>query len=193
VSYVEDVRADKRTKNVLIQVNTKTVSAPPESTGLTGDQLPDEVFTVSDFDQVKNQVNLEPDNFQLLDALNTMGQVTNMQSQSGPIVGTMAIKTCTVTGSGLFKTIHQPAAGEIWQVVAAAFDLQNSSGNVKNRIYLTDTNEYVIVENESASADGEFIITTSSNLFYSNNVFPQAWSQGTFDDVVWKVAVVRVR
>ena len=50
VAIVDDIRKDARTKNVLAQTNTKTVSAPPSSTGLTGDQLPAEVFTVDDFD-----------------------------------------------------------------------------------------------------------------------------------------------
>jgi len=147
----------------------------------------------TNFDIAQDSIFLDSTSEDELRRVNLIGQATNLQSQSGPIVGTMAVKTATIPGSGLFRTVHQPNQGEIWQVVAASFDLQNSTGNVKNRIYLSDGTNEVIAENESASADGEFIITTSGPLYYSYEVYLQAWSQGTFDDVVWEVAVVRVR
>jgi len=194
VAIVDDIRKDRRTKNVLAQTNTKTVSAPPASTGLTGDQSPAEVFTVDDFDIVKNQVHLEEKNFQLLEALNTMGQITNMQSQSGPIPGTVKIVSATVTGSGLKANLFRPdAKGEVWQLVDASFDLQGSSGGVNLRLYLTDGTDSVISEHESASADGEYTITNASPIFLTYDVYLQAWSQGTFDDVVWTAVVCRVR
>ena len=135
VAIVDDIRKDARTKNVLAQTNTKTVSAPPSSTGLTGDQLPAEIFTVDDFDLVKNQVHLEEKNFQLLEALNTMGQISNMQSQSGPIPGTQFVSTVTdTTGSGtLTGTCYQPEAGTVWQLCAAELTLKNAT-NVRLRI-----------------------------------------------------------
>ena len=194
MAIVDDIRKDRRTKNVLAQTNTKTVSAPPASTGLTGDQSPAEVFTVDDFDIVKNQVHLEEKNFQLLEALNTMGQITNMQSQSGPIPGTVKIVSATVTGSGLKANLFRPdAKGEVWQLVDASFDLQGSSGGVNLRLYLTDGTDSVISEHESASADGEYTITNASPIFLTYDVYLQAWSQGTFDDVVWTAVVCRVR
>ena len=194
MAIVDDIRKDKRTKLVLAQTNTKTVSVPPASTGLTGDQSPAEVFSVDDFDIVKNQVHLEEKNFQLLEALNTMGQITNMQSQSGPIPGTQKIVAATVTGSGLKSTLFRPdTKGEVWQLVDASFDLQGSSGSVNLRLYLTDGSNSVISEHESASADGEYTITNASPIFLTYDVYLQAWSQGTFDDVVWTAVVCRVR
>lgn len=147
----------------------------------------------TNFDIAQDSIFLDSSSEDELRRVNLVGQATNLQSQSGPIVGTMSIKQATVTGSGLFKTIHQPAQGEIWQVVAASFDLQGSSGSVKNRLYLADGSDNVIVENESSSVDGEFIVTTTGPILYSYEVYLQGWSQGTFDDVVWEVAVVRVR
>tara|TARA_R100001594_G_scaffold147057_1_gene199488 strand:- start:907 stop:1503 length:597 start_codon:yes stop_codon:yes gene_type:complete len=121
MALVDDVRADKRTRNVLTQTNTKTVGAPPAATGLIGDQLPEEVFTVADFDLVKNQVTLEENNFELLNALNIMGQISNLQSQSGPIPGTYKCEQVTSLSSGTAVNFFTPAKGEVWQVVECGF------------------------------------------------------------------------
>ena len=55
----KDAEEDRPSRIVLDQLNTKTVSAPLSSTGLSGDQLPETIFSVDDFDTVKNQVTLQ--------------------------------------------------------------------------------------------------------------------------------------
>lgn len=147
MAIVDDIRKDRRTKNVLQQTNTKTVSAPPKSTGLTGDLAPAEIFTVGDFDQVKNQVNLEEDNFQLLETLNTMGQITNMQSQSGPIPGTQKIITATTTTQGTV-TWFKPDIGQVWALLAAAVLEDDSS---YHNILLSDGSNTVFVAQETSA------------------------------------------
>ena len=130
MAIVDDIKRDRRTKNVLAQTNTKTVSAPLSTTGLTGDQLPAEIFTVSDFETVKNQVHLEENNFQLMEALNVMGQITNMQSQSGPIPNTGQITSATITGSGS-ANMQKPITaknGEVWDVLGASGTWNTSPG-----------------------------------------------------------------
>lgn len=128
VAIVDNIKRDKRTRNVLAQTNTKTVSVPPASTGLVGDQAPAEVFTVADFDQVKNQVHLQEENFQLMEALNVMGQLTNMQSQSGPIPGTQFVFSLGAGSSG-DHVIYAPAHNEVWQLVAASVGTISSGTN----------------------------------------------------------------
>ena len=135
MAIVDDIRKDARTKNVLAQTNTKTVSAPPASTGLTGDQLPAEVFTVTDFDLVKNQVHLEERNFQLMEALNVMGQITNMQSQSGPIPATCVIKQVTATSDGTVS-IFQPDAGSVFLLMGGS--VGGSGGGNRSFILIDD-------------------------------------------------------
>ena len=144
MAIVDDIRKDRRTKNVLAQTNTKTVSAPPSSTGLTGAQLPAEVFTVEDFDIVKNQVHLEEKNFQLLEALNTMGQITNMQSQSGPLPGTYKCEQVSSLSSGTACNFFTPAKGEVWQVVECGFHV-SGGGNAGYFAQLEDQSNSVIV------------------------------------------------
>ena len=135
MAIVDDIKADKRTKNVLNQTNTKTVGPPPSTTGLIGDSLPDEVFTVGDFDLVRNQINLEAANFQLLDSLNTMGQITNTQSVSGPIPSTCSIKQVTATSDGVVS-VFQPDPGTVFLLMGGS--VGGSGGGNRSFILIDD-------------------------------------------------------
>jgi hypothetical protein len=136
MAIVDDIKKDRRTRNVLAQTNTKTVSAPPASTGLTGDQTPASVFSVDDFDLIKNQVHLEEKNFQLMEALNTMGQLTNMQSQSGPIPGTSKIHDLYAGDSSNPFTPH---TGEVWLLAGGTVKSVSSSAG-RAFVLLEDSN-----------------------------------------------------
>ena len=120
MGIVDDIKKDDRTKRVLVNTNTKTIGPPSASTGLVGDQAPEETFSSGDFDTIKNQVTLEIDNFQLVDTLNKMGQATNMQSQSGPIMSTLAVKSATIPDKDAAnrQIIHRPEPGQVWRVIA---------------------------------------------------------------------------
>ena len=159
MAIVDDIRKDRRTKLVLEQTNTKTVGPPKASTGLVGDQLPEEVFDVDTFDAIKNQVTLEDRNFQLLEALNTIGQITNMQSQSGPISNTGRVVAVTdTTGSGSPKiTVLEPKVGEAFEITAAEWSEKNAS-TLFLRIEEGTLGSGVLVEQKSTT--GTLDITT---------------------------------
>jgi hypothetical protein len=154
MAIVDDIRKDARTKNVLQQTNTKTVGPPSPETGLVGDQQPASVFTVADYDDVRNQVHLENKNFELINALNIMGQITNTQSQSGPIPGTMSVKSGSDASSG---TIFAPDAGQVWQLMGLAVGTFNASGiNIR---FNDGTNTMLL-----ATSSGAGLITTVPDL-----------------------------
>ena len=112
----KDAEEDQASKAILEQLQTKTVGAPPSSTGLTGDQLPNTIFNVDTFDQVKNQVTLQLTNLELLNVLNTIGQVTSLQSQSGPIPGTLKFFNFVFNSTGNnYKTLDIKP-GEVWRI-----------------------------------------------------------------------------
>jgi hypothetical protein len=191
MAIVDDIRKDVRTKNVLAQTNTKTVSAPPSSTGLTGDQLPAEVFTVDDFDLVRNQVHLEEKNFQLLEALNTMGQITNMQSQSGPIPGTYKNVVVTdTTGSGSpVSTLFQPDNGQVWMLIAAQTSSTfNADAAALN---LTDSTTSVKIARETAANTDFEPIASPIYITYENRL-TVTYSNAT-GNCTSRAAVIRVR
>lgn len=193
MAIVDDIKGDKRTKTVLDQTNTKTVGPPQASTGLIGDQLPDEVFTVGDYDLVRNQINLEAANFQLLDSLNTMGQITNMQSQSGPIPGTSTIKNVTVT-DGTVTTLFQPDAGEVWLWMNWSASTSGQGGSTINHYtYLSDGsyNDYLsVITAASTTPKNE---TPYAAIYVTNEVYAKVSSGITTGSVVWLGSFVRVR
>jgi len=167
VAIVDDIKRDSRTKNVLAQTNTKTVSAPPSSTGLTGDSLTQEIFTIDDFETVKNQVHIEEANFQLLEALNIIGQITNQQSQSGPIPGTQQVfESPTVTDST--RTIaFTPDPGTVWSIMNITCQFTNITSTSGLYLYINDLKTSVL--------QNFFYGSTSSTNFMLDD-------DGTWDD-----------
>ena len=191
MAIVDDIKRDRRTKNVLAQTNTKTVSAPPASTGLVGDQAPAEIFTVTDFDLVKNQIHLEEENFQLMDALNTMGQITNMQSQSGPIPGTLKIVTSTNTTAGN-NNAFQPDAGQVWELTAASFG-HVGSGAYRGILALKDGDgNYVELLDKSGTGTGQALDFVTP-VYVTNDVYVEFTIVTVDTSLSAKLAVVRVR
>jgi len=200
VAIVDDIRKDRRTKNVLAQTNTKTVSTPPSSTGLTGDQLPAEVFTVDDFDLVKNQVHLEEENFQLMEALNVMGQITNMQSQSGPIPGTMKGEVTSLS-AGTNGSFFVPAENEVWQVLDLAFNKGTGSGTGNYFVvYVDEDNSDLEIPIVDSLANGETAVQIDnwpgSPVYHTRRVQVKARytvNSGSISNVDMRACFIRVR
>jgi len=115
-----DAEADSASKAILDQLQTKTAGPPPASTGLVGDLTPESVFSVDDYDQVKNQITLQLSNLEVLNVLNTIGQVTNTQSQSGPIQSTLQVRSATIPDKAVAnrQTLHRPDPGQVWRCIA---------------------------------------------------------------------------
>ena len=116
-----DVIKDPQSRVLLDQLNTKTVGAPPASTGLIGDQAPATIFSVSDLDSIKNQINIEAENIEAMNALVTIGMITQKSSLSGPISGTCELLSSgTMTGTDVTATVKAaPPIGQVWQLMEA--------------------------------------------------------------------------
>ena len=146
----KDAEEDFASKAILDQLQTKTVGAPPSSTGLIGDQLPETLFKVTDFDQVKNQVTLQLSNLELLNVLNTVGQVTNTQSQSGPIPDTQKIIQRTYTSTTDDEIFFRPDSGQVWVLVGG--DTVGSGGTGSIQWSLTaDSSTFALIFQTSVS------------------------------------------
>jgi hypothetical protein len=150
VARRKDAEEDNAARSVLDQLQTKTVGAPPSTTGLTGDQLPETIFDVADFDTVKNQVTLQLSNLELLNVLNTVGQVTNTQSQSGPIPDTQKIIQRTYTATTDDEIFFRPDPGQVWQLVGG--DTVGSGGTGSIQWSLTpDSSTFALIFQTSVS------------------------------------------
>ena len=159
-----DAEADAASKAILDQLQTKTVGAPPSTTGLTGDQLPETIFDIADFETVKNQVTLQLSNLELLNVLNTIGQVTNTQSQSGPIPGTQKIIQATYTSTTDDAIFFQPDKGQVWQLVGG--DTLGTGGTGTINWSLKDSNGVLALMFISSINGQEPIGDNSTGLKY---------------------------
>lgn len=196
----EDAQADNASKIILDQLNTKTVGVPPSSTGLTDDLVPETVFDVNDFDNVKNQITLQLSNLEALNVLNTVGQITNTQSVSGPIPDTSFYveSSITASGEGNGKVVFTPPKGQVWAINAIGVT-KTTAGNVTYYVGLQDVttsdNLFFVVDSTSGSPwapDDEVgkMVYIDSNQRLFNYVF------GTFsgsDEVLIKYNLIRVR
>mgnify|MGYP003145899955 CR=1 FL=1 len=194
----KDAEEDAASKAILEQLQTKTVGAPPSTTGLTGDQLPETIFDVDDFDRVKNQVTLQLSNLELLNVLNTVGQVTNTQSQSGPIPKTGEVKEIVATTSGTVVFGFQPNPGEVYQVYGFSIGtMTNRSGSVLHEVRIEDVNNNLRVEliDVSASSTAFPLIEsgTQTPIILDENLKLGYEATGTFDDSTMRFVAIRVR
>lgn len=201
MAIVDDIRKDARTKNVLAQTNTKTVSAPPSSTGLTGDSLTDEIFSVSDFETVKNQVHLEEKNFQLLEALNTIGQITDKQSQSGPIPGTQTVYAGPTVTDTTRTVLFTPNPGEVWQVLDITATRTNITGTSGIYLYFNDLETSQLIQIfYGSSSSSTFMITDDATwdphpvyISYPCQMQFTAANSTNWDDCQLQINMIRVR
>ncbi len=129
----KDAEEDFASKAILDQLQTKTVGAPPSTTGLTGDQLPNTIFTADNFETIKNQITLQLSNVEVLNLLNTIGQITNKQSSSGPIEVRYVAKV--LSGADDEAEIwFQPNHGEIWLLNWGQWSGDGTSNNLYQAI-----------------------------------------------------------
>jgi len=201
VAIVDDIKRDRRTKNVLAQTNTKTVSAPSAATGLVGDQAPAEIFTVSDFDLVKNQVHLEEENFQLIESLIQMGLITQKLSVSGPIAGTGTLADADLpaaSSSTVSALLYTPAIDTVWQVCGVSMvGASNRSGTYTATLGVADpgsTGSNVVYIEEIANSSDEFEpFSLDAPLYIDHNVSLSISAHGTFDSFNIRAYLIRVR
>ena len=186
----EDAEKDQPSIKILEQLNTKTVGPPPTSTGLTGDQLPETVFNVSTFDQVKNQVTLQMNNVELLNLLNTIGQITNTQSQSGPIPDTQSVIAITgITNS--HKTVFEPDAGQVWQLVAASIITLDGAATMILNLNDSTSSQKVQIDTFNATSNP---MELNEPIFVSNTAYLTVrTSDASSGNAQLAVSLVRVR
>ena len=200
----KDAEEDPPSKAILDQLQTKTVGAPPSSTGLTGDQLPETIFDVDDFNTVKNQVTLQLSNLELLNVLNTIGQVTNTQSQSGPIPGTAEVIRTEANVSSADFTSKNPDHGTAVQIVGiganANTTLASLSGITLYVKLIDDVNstECTVIEWQDSGSIGPADNQIGFPIIVDHNITVKvrAFKSGGFsagEAVLFDLAYIRVR
>jgi len=199
VARKEDVETDNASKQLLDQFNTKTVGRPAAATGLVGDQDPNETVTVADFDLLKDQLTIQLSNVEAINLLNSVGNLTNTRSLSGPIVDTLKIEAATVTDSGSYSTIFRPRRGETWELIAVNGKVTNASGSNARAVAYTDgTNEVLLYYASDTSSNWQMDFEhEGSPLYVTYDCYLKGYNVGTsggsLDSTSINMAVVRVR
>ena len=193
----KDAEEDPRVVQILEQLNPKTVGPPNPSTGLTGDLQPDEVFKATDMDKIKDQITLQLNNLEILNAMTTVGEISNTISQSGPLPNTMKLASTGRVVSSTTTTLFRPDPGQVWVLSGAQVDASAGSGAVTTVLHYTDTNSAEVrIEAASTSGIAEFNITsTAGPLYVSHDVYLQITSSSVAagEEFIVTGAVVRVR
>jgi hypothetical protein len=152
---------------------------------------------VSDYELITDGVHVEVDNLAALEAKNTVGQATNLQSQSGPIPGTQTVITSTVTDTGAV-VLFTPEIGEVWQYVAGCrTGTTNPSGNVTTELDIYDaTNDVKVIfldQSSSSTSDFPYTETNFAPTYISYPFVFRANTEGTFDSTTSNYTLIRVR
>lgn len=157
MSTKEEVSQDTRARRLLERTNPLIVMPGP---GLTGDSVPSNLFSMSDFEQEKRNLFLNLDNFEVVNTLSEIGRITGKQSNSGPLVG--ELKTLTI--SGVNNAVNYATFGEgVWQVEDVVVTYTGGSGTINHRLYVYDSTD------GNPAIEVLFAAGTSSTLFNFNN------------------------
>ena len=128
--------------------------------------------SVDNFDQVKDPVFINKEWEDEMRRINLVGQAGNLQSQSGPIMGTVGFYTNDFTADAIADVLT-PGEGEIWRVyyplakcTAGSISttptyqlwLKNNPTGVAFRIYYISSTSSSPILNEDASWDGEQLV-----------------------------------
>ena len=196
-----DVKKDIQSKQVLDQLNTLTVAAPLEATGLIGDQTPSNRFEATDWDRVRNQVHLQESNVEVINLLNSIGNITGQNAGgAGPMPGTLKIvNTDMGTTESTKVTAFRPAVkGEVWQLIDCSW-IRTGSTSLSYFMEVTDGVNHVSLVDRLSSGDTavEFSDWPGSNVYidydnYLTGHFLQV-SGGAPSDMQCNCLVVRVR
>jgi len=184
------------TAKVVSQLSSKTVGPPLTTTGLTGDKTPDTILQVSDFDKVKNQINIELANLEVLERLNQIGQITNKQSQSGPIGGTMKMIQKTYTSTDDDEDFFKPTEG-VWQLLGGDTLSSGGTGSI-NWSYTDDNDVYSFIFKTSVNGQEPiFQDSQNNNIGHALYITPECWLHANIISVATSIrptlAFIRVR
>jgi hypothetical protein len=178
--------------------------APPPKTSRVYQQFAGKLLSTissTNFDTVKDPVYIDRNSEDEIRRLNLIGQATNMQSQSGPMPGSMKIVSTTITDNTttVAFSVNQ---GEVYQLMTLGAEASGVSGNIQYNFYMggtdTDGATALIRWYYQSSGDNGPIFMGDADfpdmpMFYDENTDLQIKLNGTFTSVKVQIAMIRVR
>jgi len=145
-------------------------------------------LSVSDYELITDRIHVDVENLKAMELKNTVGQATNNQSQSGPIVGTATLILVESITNSLI-TAFKPDPNEVWQLYAANINTLDGATSMILKLY-DDSTQVVIDSGTSTSGEMEL----NEPVFITSD----AWltvrtSNASSGNAQLAVAVIRVR
>ena len=160
-------------------------------------------ITADNFDSLKNDGFITPDNKQFFDDLLRVGWLSGQLSSSGPIPGSsLTAYKGDVLNSGTKYNIFQPSEGQVYQLGPLSYQVTGASGTVtiEQWLYAGDnidgTLRRVLVGNSSTGSSGyNTIFEGGPNMpiYVDANSYVAFEATGTFSSVSVYLNVHRVR
>jgi len=145
---------------------------------------------VSDYELITDGVHVEVDNLEALEAKNTVGQATNLQSQSGPIPGTGKVVQVETTSSG-DQVFFIPEEGECWMITGASTGATVDGTLI---LELIDATTGIHVElGQETGANTSFSPIGVGTPFIDSQCYLQCHFSGTSSTSQCVAAFIRVR
>jgi hypothetical protein len=167
-------------KRLLDQWNTFTAGG---STKLTPDQ----------YHRIQDGVHISKENLNALKLSKLVGDITNTRSSSGPLVGTLEIKSHTASGAEN-PIVFQPDAGSVYLLGPASLD-PNGTGSYRAIPTLTDGSATIELADLSGTGAAEVPVTMEwpSPVYVDNSTYLKCNFVTVDTDLTFKIQVLRVR
>jgi len=155
-------------------------------------------LSVSDYELITDRIHVDVENLKAMELKNTVGQATNLQSQSGPIPGTSEVLTASTDTSGERVVAKQAGEGEVWQMMGA---VSTSGTGLSGTVYIE-----VLIRDRNTSKQSEIISTSTTSgtlvpateitqnpIFIDENTEILVEATGTFTLMEFALPFIRVR
>jgi hypothetical protein len=173
-------------RDLFSQWNTKTVGGSSK-------------LGIDDYSLIQDPVHLEFANAKDIDAINAVGQATNLQSQSGPIPGTLQVIQQDYSEAGT-ASIFTPSAGEVWLYLGSSrASATITSGSITYRILIQDntSTETLCICSEASSSEGKGPLWEQNvmpvPIYVDSNSTFKLQTSGTFSALETQHGFIRVR
>jgi hypothetical protein len=174
-------------RDLFSQWNTKTVGGSSK-------------LGIDDYSLIQDPVHLEFANAKDIDAINAVGQATNLQSQSGPIPGTFQVIRQDYSTAST-ATILTPNKGEVWLYIGSSRSSATiDSGSITYTLLLVDnvnSNNLCLIA-ESSNGTGQAPLWDGADqvplpIYVDENTSFKLTTSGSFSAVRTEHGFIRVR
>ncbi len=154
-------------------------------------------IAATDFDTVREPIYLDGNSEDELRRLNLVGQITNMQSQSGVIPGSMSVEDVSIDSASTWTNLFTGVQGMVYECNQFGIgSIVNRTGDlgIYIRAYDIVNDKSIIVDLTTLSGSADTNLgDVDTPLYIDQNMKLDVYVTGTFDSLLAKVLIAKVR